>query len=146
MSWKLLHFHRWAETKGTYRVTYFQLPSTWSCITRLSGTKHSTGSEWFKKVYVCAQYQEFKSCSKEAAFCVKEKHLCCLPPKSLFVWLGACTGCTVASIANCNYDYYDCVMSFPALLIILTCLWRVIWVQTFSSHLNELGSDKFLKF
>ena len=38
-------------------------------------------------------------------------------------------------------------MSFPALLIILTCLWHLIRLQTlFSSHLNELAVINFSNF
>ena len=60
-----LYFHRWTETESNYTGTYLWLPATWIFNTRLSGTKHSAGSEWFKKVQIVTLYWAISGTHKQ---------------------------------------------------------------------------------
>ena len=126
--------------KCMYVFSHNELSST--CNTSTTGAELSTtGTELSTtSAELSTTYVERSLTSAELSTTSTELINCMINTGVTF-WLSASLHC---STANCNNG---CVISFPALHIALTCLLHMVCLQMlFSSLLNEMGSDKFLKF
>ena len=111
-------------------VQYFHnLCNTSTTCAELSSTCVELSTTYVELSTTCAElsttYVERSLTSAELSTTSTELINCMINTGVTF-WLSASLHC---STANCNNGYYDCVISFLALHITLTCLLHVVYLQ-----------------